>query len=255
MKAMNSIFIVTIAAAGLVLASFRPQEPAGQNPPQDHNYISKLADNKLAYPFAQKPLGYGYDALEPYIDKATMEIHYSKHHAAYTSNFNKAVEDNNLKGMSLFDIFGKISAYPAFLRNNAGGYYNHLLFWEVMAPGAGGTPEGKVATAINKQFGSFDAFKAKFSDSAKGVFGSGWAWLSVSPEGTLFVSSTSNQDNPLMDVVGERGIPILALDVWEHAYYLKYQNKRPDYVANFWNVINWKEVEIRYEEAMNALAK
>lgn len=219
----------------------------------DDGYQLRLAENGLTYPFAQKPLGYSYDALEPYFDKATMEIHYSRHHAGYTEKFNKAVEESKLQGQGLFEIFGRISTYPSAMRNQGGGFYNHLLFWEVIGPDAGGNPVGAVAQAINAQFGDFETFRTKFSDAAKSVFGSGWTWLSVSPDGKLFISNTSNQDNPLMDVVAERGIPILGLDVWEHAYYLKYQNKRADYVNAFWSVVDWNKVERRYSEAMAVL--
>jgi Fe-Mn family superoxide dismutase len=221
--------------------------------PEDQNL--KLKDNSMKYPYVQQKLTYGYDALEPYIDKQTMEIHYSKHHAAYTENFNKAVEANNLKDASLFEIFGMISKLPVALRNQGGGYYNHLLFWQVMSSNAGGQPQGKLAEAILADFGSFDKFKEKFTDAAKTQFGSGWAWLLVNDDGKLMVTKTSNQDNPLMDIAEVKGIPILCLDVWEHAYYLKYQNKRPDYISAFWNVINWSEVEKRYTEALNVTAK
>lgn len=219
----------------------------------DHSYQFSLADNSMAYPYAQLELGYAFDALEPNIDQATMELHYTKHHAGYTANFNKAVEENALTGMKLFEIFDRMSEYPAGLRNNGGGFYNHVMFWQVMSPDGGGDPGGKLAKAITSTFGSMDAFREEFGKAGKTVFGSGWAWLSVSPEGKLFISTTPNQDNPLMDVVKERGIPILALDVWEHAYYLKYQNKRPDYVTNFWNVVNWAAVERRYDEALAIL--
>jgi len=261
MKTLKSIAI--LATATIFLASCQTgaekqeskEEITVKTPgaKQSHGYQLKLADNSMTYPFSQKELGYGYDALEPYIDQATMELHYSKHHAGYTSKFNTAVEENNLNGMKLFNIFDRMSKYPAAVRNNGGGFYNHLLFWEILAPNAGGAPSGELAEAIAGEFGSLDDFKSKFNDAAKTVFGSGWAWLSVSAEGKLFISKTSNQDNPLMDVVDQRGIPILALDVWEHAYYLKYQNKRPEYVTNFWNLVNWKEVERRYAEAVSML--
>ena len=219
---------------------------------KDLGYQFALEDNAMSHPYEQKELGYAYDALEPYIDKETMEVHYSKHHAGYTSNFNKGAEENNLGGMKLFEIFANVSSYPATIRNNGGGYYNHLLFWQLLSPDGGGQPSGDLAVAIAGEFGGFDSFKEEFNNASKTVFGSGWAWLSVSPDGKLFVSKTSNQDNPLMDVVDQNGIPILALDVWEHAYYLKYQNKRADYVENFWNVVNWPEVERRYTGAIAA---
>lgn len=233
--------------------SAQVEDPSLKNV-QDHRLQLELADNSIGYPYTQKELGFGFDALEPYFDKETMEIHYSRHHAGYTSKFNAAVEANDLDSVALFAMFDKISTYPAAVRNNGGGYYNHLLFWQVLAPDAGGEPSGDLAQAIAAEFGSFEEFKNNFGTAAAGVFGSGWAWLSVNSDGNLFISSTPNQDNPLMDVVAERGIPILTLDVWEHAYYLKYQNKRPDYISTFWEVVNWKEVERRYAEIGNLTA-
>jgi Fe-Mn family superoxide dismutase len=200
------------------------------------------------YTFPELP--YAYNALEPYIDAQTMEIHYTKHHRAYFDNFVKAATENKIDNLSLEDIFSKVSTYPAAVRNNSGGLYNHGLFWQVMGPNAGGQPEGALLDAINKTFGSFDKFKADFETAAKTQFGSGWAWLSVDADGKLFVSQTPNQDNPLMDIAAKRGKPILALDVWEHAYYLKYQNRRPEYVSAFWNVVNWKKVAELYTEAL-----
>jgi Fe-Mn family superoxide dismutase len=200
------------------------------------------------YTFPELP--YGYSALEPYIDAQTMEIHYSKHHRAYFDNFVKAATENKIDHLSLEDIFAKVSSFPGAIRNNGGGYYNHMLFWQVMGPNAGGEPEGALMDAINKTFGSFDRFKTEFENAAKTQFGSGWAWLAVDADGKLFVSQTPNQDNPMMDVASKRGTPILALDVWEHAYYLKYQNRRPEYVGNFWNVVNWKKVAELYKEAL-----
>jgi len=205
--------------------------------------------NSMAQGYTFPQLPYAYNALEPYIDAQTMEIHYSKHHRAYFDNFVKAATENKID-LSLEDIFSKVSTMPAAIRNNGGGLYNHDLFWQVMGPNAGGQPEGDLLDAINKTFGSFDKFKAEFETAAKTQFGSGWAWLSVDADGKLFVSQTPNQDNPLMDVVAKRGKPILALDVWEHAYYLKYQNRRPEYVSAFWNVVNWKKVAELYREAL-----
>jgi Fe-Mn family superoxide dismutase len=247
-----SILAVLFITASCQMQQESEEKMTGQTEEKkiDHSYQLKLADNSMAYPFEQDALGYAYDALEPHMDRETMELHYSKHHAGYTSKFNKAVEENGIGELKLFRIFNMISKYPDAVRNNGGGYYNHLMFWKVMAPDAGGQPSGDLAAAINEEFGTFDAFRDKFSNAAKTVFGSGWAWLSVDNSGKLFISRTSNQDNPLMDVVKERGIPILNLDVWEHAYYLKYQNKRADYVENFWAVVHWPEVERRYAEAM-----
>jgi superoxide dismutase, Fe-Mn family len=193
-------------------------------------------------------LGYAYNALEPYIDAQTMEIHYTKHHKAYYTNFMTAAEGTDLLKTPLEQIFANISKQPVVIRNNAGGFYNHNLFWENMT-GVKNEIPANLKSAIEKDFGSFDAFKELFNKAAMTRFGSGWAWLSVDKNGKLFVSSTANQDNPLMDVVEEKGTPILGLDVWEHAYYLKYQNKRLDYVTNFWNVINWNVVNKRFAAA------
>jgi Fe-Mn family superoxide dismutase len=210
----------------------------------------KMNENGLNYPYELPKLNYGYEALEPYIDAQTMDIHYNKHHGAYVNNLNAAIKGTEMEKKSLMQLFQNMSQYPSAVRNNGGGHFNHTLFWSIMAPNAGGSPSGKLAEAINEAFGSFDKFKEQFENAAKTRFGSGWAWLAVDKNKKLFVSSTPNQDNPLMDVAEQKGIPILGLDVWEHAYYLKYQNRRPDYVTNFWNVVNWKEVEKRFEEAI-----
>lgn len=191
--------------------------------------------------FELPALPYAPDALEPNIDKATMEIHHDKHHAAYVTNLNKALEGKE-DGSSIEEICKNISKYPIAVRNNGGGHFNHSLFWSIMAPNAGGKPTGELATAIDAAFGSFEDFKTAFSQAGITRFGSGWAWLIVGTDGKLAVSSTPNQDNPLMDIADVKGTPLLAMDVWEHAYYLKYQNKRPDYVAAFFNVINWDAV-------------
>ena len=192
--------------------------------------------------FQLPDLSYDYNALEPHIDARTMEIHHSKHHAAYTANFNKAVEAAGLEGQTAKDIFAKISAYPAAVRNNGGGFYNHNIYWSVMGPNGGGAPTGVLLESINKAFGSFDEFKKLFATAAATRFGSGWAWLVKKADGSLAVSSTPNQDNPLMDVAEVKGTPLLNIDVWEHAYYLNYQNRRPDYIEAFWNVIDWDKV-------------
>ncbi|MFP4556164.1 MAG: superoxide dismutase [Bacteroidales bacterium] len=197
--------------------------------------------------FELPKLPYNYDALEPYIDAMTMEIHHSKHHGGYTTKLNSAIEGTPLAGKPIEEILKNISKHPVGVRNNGGGYYNHNLFWENMSPNAGGKPSGELAKAIDRHFGSFDDFKEKFSQAAATRFGSGWAWL-IERQGELVITSTPNQDNPLMDVAEVKGHPLLALDVWEHAYYLKYQNRRPDYIENFWNVVNWKEIEKRYEQ-------
>ena len=191
-------------------------------------------------------LTYGFDALEPNIDARTMEIHYGKHHQGYTNNLNGAIEGTDLEEKSIEAILKNLDMKNAAVRNNGGGFYNHSLFWKVMSPDGGGQPTGEIANAINNSFGSFEAFKDSFSTAAKTRFGSGWAWLCVHKGGKLEVCSTPNQDNPLMPGVGCTGTPILGLDVWEHAYYLNYQNRRPDYVNAFFNVINWDEVSARY---------
>ncbi|QEK52521.1 superoxide dismutase [Pedobacter aquae] len=197
--------------------------------------------------FELPALPYATNALEPHIDATTMEIHHGKHHAAYVTNLNKALEGKE-DGSSIEEICQNISAYPAAVRNNGGGHYNHSLFWAVMGPNAGGAPSGELADAINAAFGSFEDFKTKFAEAGATRFGSGWAWLIVA-DGKLAVTSTPNQDNPLMDIAEVKGTPILGMDVWEHAYYLKYQNKRPDYIAAFWNVVNWDAVAERFAAA------
>ncbi|WP_430813260.1 superoxide dismutase [Carboxylicivirga sp. RSCT41] len=197
--------------------------------------------------FELPKLQYAYDALEPHIDARTMEIHHSKHHAGYTNNLNAAVEGTELAGKSIEDILANVSQQSVAVRNNGGGFYNHNLFWTVMSPNGGGQPDGELAAAIDKAFGSFDAFKETFNKAAATRFGSGWAWLVKKADGSLEVTSTANQDNPLMDIADVKGTPILGLDVWEHAYYLHYQNRRPDYIGAFWNVINWDEVTRRFK--------
>jgi Fe-Mn family superoxide dismutase len=199
--------------------------------------------------FELPALPYATDALEPNIDATTMEIHHGKHHNAYVTKLNGAVEGTDAEGKSLGELMSMISKLPAAVRNNGGGHYNHSLFWTVMGPNGGGTPSGELAGAIDSAFGSFDKFKEEFSNAAATRFGSGWAWLCVDSNGKLFVTSTPNQDNPVMDIAEEPGTPILGLDVWEHAYYLKYQNRRPDYISAFWNVVNWDEVAKRFADA------
>lgn len=199
--------------------------------------------------FELPALPYASDALEPHIDKATMEIHHGKHHNAYVTNLNNAIAGTDAESKSLEELQATISQYPMAVRNNGGGHYNHSLFWTIMAPNAGGQPTGELADAINQAFGSFEDFKKKFSEAGATRFGSGWAWLSVAADGKLQVSSTPNQDNPLMDVAEVKGTPILGMDVWEHAYYLHYQNRRPDYISAFFNVINWNAVAERYTSA------
>ncbi len=199
--------------------------------------------------FELPALPYATDALEPHIDKQTMEIHHGKHHQAYVTNLNKALEGKPEANQSIEEIIKSISKFPAAVRNNGGGHYNHSLFWEVIGPNKGGEPTGELAEAIKAAFDSFADFKTKFAEAGATRFGSGWAWLSVDADRKLIVSSTPNQDNPLMDIAEVKGTPILGMDVWEHAYYLKYQNRRPDYIAAFWNVVNWDAVAERFKNA------
>ena len=195
--------------------------------------------------FTLPGLDYDYNALEPYIDARTMEIHYTKHHQGYTNKLNAAIEGTNLENKSIEEILAQASKAGAAVRNNGGGFYNHALFWKWLSPNGGGQPSGALADAINSTFGSFEKFKDEFSKAAATRFGSGWAWL-IKTDSGLVISSTPNQDNPLMDVAEVKGTPILGLDVWEHAYYLKYQNRRPEYIEAFFNVINWDEVASKF---------
>lgn len=198
--------------------------------------------------FELPSLPYAHDALEPHIDAKTMEIHHGKHHNGYVTNLNNAINGTDLENKSIEELMKVAGSNPA-VRNNGGGHYNHDLFWKIMSPNGGGTPSGELASAIDAKFGSFDAFKEEFAKAAATRFGSGWAWLCVDTKKELCVCSTPNQDNPLMDIAECPGTPILGLDVWEHAYYLNYQNRRPDYVSAFWNVVNWDEVGKRYAAA------
>lgn len=196
--------------------------------------------------FKLPDLSYDYNALEPYIDARTMEIHHSKHHAGYTNNLNNAIAGTALEGKTIEEILSSVSGQSAAVRNNGGGFYNHDLYWSVMGPGGGGEPTGDLASSINSAFGSLEAFKSQFNTAAATRFGSGWAWLVKKSDGSLVVTSSPNQDNPLMDLAEVKGTPILGIDVWEHAYYLKYQNRRPEYIEAFWNVVNWEEVSKRF---------
>jgi superoxide dismutase, Fe-Mn family len=199
--------------------------------------------------FILPPLGYGYDALEPFIDTLTMQIHHDKHHAAYTKNLNAEVTANKLQGKKIEELLMNVSKYSLPIRNNGGGYFNHSFFWETLAP-KGGNPQGALADAINKDFGSFQNFKDELSKKAMSVFGSGWGWL-IYADGKLKTISTTNQDSPIMDIAADKGYPLLNIDVWEHAYYLKYHNVRKDYVDAIWNVINWTKVGERYSKAIS----
>jgi Fe-Mn family superoxide dismutase len=199
--------------------------------------------------FQLPSLPYAFDALEPHVDVRTMEIHHGKHHAAYVNNLNAAIAGTDADNMSIEDLCKNISKYPPAVRNNGGGHYNHSLFWSLMTPGGSQPPQGGLGNAINAAFGTFDEFKNKFATAGTTRFGSGWAWLVVSG-GKLVIGSTPNQDNPLMDISELKGTPVLGLDVWEHAYYLHYQNRRPDYITAWWNVVNWNEVARRYSGAI-----
>ncbi len=208
--------------------------------------ISLKIHLKMAFELPKLP--YAFNALEPHIDARTMEIHHDKHHQAYVNNLNNAVAGTDAEKMSIEDICKNISKLPMAVRNNGGGHYNHSLFWNILTANAPAAPSGSLADSISSAFGNFDDFKTKFSAAATTRFGSGWAWLVKTADGKLEVSSTPNQDNPLMDIAEVKGTPILGLDVWEHAYYLHYQNRRPDYISAFWNVINWEEVAKRYSK-------
>ena len=205
-----------------------------------------LPEFRLDFPYTLPVLDYEYSALEPYIDARTMEIHHTKHHQAYVDNLNKALGDDALISKPLLQLFENSGEIAPAVRNNGGGHYNHSLFWKILKINGGSKPEGELLNHIIRTFGSFDEFKDEFGKAAVSRFGSGWAWLSVDEENKLFISSTPNQDNPLMSVAEKRGYPVLGLDVWEHAYYLHYQNRRPDYIKAFWDVVNWSEVEKRY---------
>lgn len=200
-------------------------------------------------PFELPKLPYAFNALEPHIDARTMEIHHGKHHQAYVTNLNTAIAGTDAENKSIEDICKNISKLPAPVRNNGGGHYNHSLFWTIMKQGGGGNPTGKLGDAINSAFGNFEEFKTKFNNAGATRFGSGWAWLIVGADKKLAITSTPNQDNPLMDVAEMKGFPVLGLDVWEHAYYLNYQNRRPDYMNAWWNVVNWDEANRRFSTA------
>lgn len=214
--------------------------------------VDKLPEYALKYPFEQPLLDYAYDALEPIIDAKTMETHYSKHHKGYTRKANLAFEENNLQNESLIKVFTEINKYPDFVRNNAGGFYNHNLYWTFMTPG-GSDFKGEIADAIKSEFQSKEQFMEQFEKAAATQFGSGWAWLVLKKNGKLAITQSSNQDNPLMPDAEVQGIPLLNIDVWEHAYYLEYQNKRKEYISNYWKVVNWETVNDRYLLAKNAI--
>ncbi len=235
-----------LTAAGLIVPSLMKTNRLNAVAQNNENLLDGTG------PFTLPPLTYDYNALEPHIDAMTMQIHHDKHHAAYVNNLNKAIAENNLgntvlEPLALDDLIKNISKYPVVIRNNGGGHWNHSFFWRVMKPNGGGQPSGKLADAINSIFTSLDAMKTKFDEAGAKRFGSGWAWLIVNKDGKLDICSTPNQDNPLMDIAETKGTPILGLDVWEHAYYLKYQNKRPDYINAWWNIVNWDEVAKNFD--------
>jgi Fe-Mn family superoxide dismutase len=239
----NMIRMLSVSASGLLYSNALISSPKIE----DHNW---LAENDPSL-FNQDPLKYSYNALEPIIDAVTMEIHYSKHAAGYCANLNRALQENNIDiSKGLEGILSSISAYPTSVRNNGGGHYNHELFWKCMKPGGKVLNDNKLSQSILHAFGSYEAFQKLFSDVALSRFGSGWAWLIVNSDNSLSVVSTPNQDNPLMDISAMRGYPLLGLDVWEHAYYLKYQNRRAEYMANWWRVVDWDFVSRRHEQLL-----
>jgi Fe-Mn family superoxide dismutase len=244
-KMKSNLTVIIIAFLGLLY----PFIAQAQNKPK-HQTNKEENNKKKTNTYEFKALPYAYDALEPYIDKLTVEIHYGKHQKVYFDNFITAIKGTQMESMDIIQILRNISKFPVAVRNNGGGYFNHTFYWEGMAASGGGIPTGNLAVAITKSFTSFDEFKKQFSDAGKTRFGSGWAWLCMNEKGKLFIISTPNQDNPFMDLTEQKGIPLLVLDVWEHAYYLKYQNKRADYIDAFWNVVNWTEVAKRYEKAL-----
>jgi len=250
-KLITSLIIVGILGLQCmdIVQAQDSQKDQNNNNQKNNNPKNQMIMN-TPNKFEFQPLPYSYDALEPFIDKLTVEIHYSKHHKAYYDNFINAIKGTEMESMNILDIFRNISKYPMAVRNNSGGYFNHTFYWENMKAHGGGQPTGKLSEAIVKTFNSVEEFKKQVEDAGKARFGSGWAWLCMDNKGNLFICSTPNQDNPLMDVAEKKGIPLLTIDVWEHAYYLKYQNKRPDYLEAFWNVINWDEVANRYENAL-----
>lgn len=244
-----ALTVIILGFLGLQYSFIAQAQNISKN--QTNDDTKKQNNMKTANKFEFQALPYAYDALEPFIDKLTLEIHYGKHHKAYYDNFIAAITGTEMESMDIMDIFRNMSKFPVAVRNNGGGYFNHTFYWEGMKARGGGQPSGKLSEEIVKTLNSFDEFKKQFSEAGKTRFGSGWAWLSSDDKGKLFVSSTPNQDNPLMDIAEKKGTSLLVMDVWEHAYYLKYQNKRPDYIDAFWNVVNWEEVSKRYEKALN----
>ncbi len=244
----TSLTALLFAAASLLFVSC--QEAVQERETTNNNTNTQTIMTQQNGLHVLPELPYAHDALEPYIDQQTMEIHHGRHHQAYVNNLNNAIEGTEMQNMSLEDIFKNMSQYPTAVRNNGGGHWNHDLFWAILSPNGGDKPSGALLQAIENAFPSFESFKEEMNKAGATRFGSGWAWLIVDQNGELKVTSTPNQDNPLMDVAEVKGLPIMGVDVWEHAYYLKYQNRRPDYLTNFWEVVNWPEVEKRYAEAI-----
>jgi len=234
------LFLKKMTWAGIAGLALPALSKAFSNMEPEARFGETTVDDFFSLPM----LGYGYDALEPHIDTLTMQIHHSRHHQAYVTNLNKAMKENNLDA-SLDELVKNVSKYPMVVRNNGGGHWNHSFFWRLMKPAGGGAPSGKIGEAINSSFESFDKFKTAFNDAAMKRFGSGWAWLVKTSDGKLVIGSTPNQDNPLMDIAEIKGTPVMGIDVWEHAYYLHYQNKRADYINAWWNVVNWDDAASR----------
>jgi Fe-Mn family superoxide dismutase len=257
----RSVYMLAVFFVSATLVGCQQQQPKngeGENiEPITYDKDKSKSDKNMAglagdvpdsrYYFGDLP--YKYDELEPAIDHRTMKLHYDKHHKGYYKKFLKAIKGTEAAGKPVLDIFSRVSEYPAGVRNNGGGYYNHWLFWYSLSPRGGGEPQGSLAEAINRSFGSFENFKSEFNKAASGVFGSGWAWLILSENDKLKIVNTSNQDNPLMDVNPVNGHPIINLDVWEHAYYVKYNNRRSDYISNYWKIVDWQKAQKRFEKA------
>jgi len=256
---MKYVLISLLASAAIIFGSC-----SGSHEHYDHAHvadsivkkevfkfdISKLPEGSFSYPYELQELGYTFSDLEPVMDSVTVRVHYSKHHQGYVNKTNNAIAGTEFEGEKLLDIFQNITQYPTAVRNSGGGHFNHTLFWDILTPGGDSVPSGNLAAEIEKSFGSYEGFQDEFNTAAKGVFGSGWAWLAVDKDGKLFITYSKEQNNPLMEDAEKRGIPILGIDVWEHAYYLQYKNKRGDYVATFWKLINWNKVTERYENAV-----
>ncbi|MFW5751739.1 MAG: superoxide dismutase [bacterium] len=228
----------------------KPEQKLKQAEAVDDSFLVSFKEGEFTYPFTLPALNYKTNALLPWMDKQTVEIHHGKHHKGYVNNLNNTVKDTEMEKLTLMDLMIDISKYPVEVRNNGGGHYNHTLYWSIMSPDGGGEPTGQLAEAITRDFGSFDLFKAAFEKEAKTHFASGWTWLVIDENNYLFVTSTPGHDNPLMDVAEKRGMPLLVIDVWEHAYYLKYQNRRSEFAENFWNLVNWNMVQERFKAQM-----